>query len=69
MDSVKDFTELSFAGKRVLVATTGSYEYREALKEEGFKYMKERRCWEMSESEERLGILKEKYPAVTFALR
>ena len=65
---VKHITDISFSGTRKIIATKGSFEHKELLKEEGFHYVKEKRWWERAGEYEDLKGYKEKFPDVFFSL-
>ena len=65
---VKHVTDISFLGNRKIIATKGSFEHKELLKEDGFHYVKEKRWWEKNGEYEDLKEYKEKYPEVIFSL-
>lgn len=66
---ISDACELEIKVSGYIIASKGSYEYREDLKSEGFFYDKKKKAWKKSVAEDIQDIIKDfrnRYPAIEF---
>ena len=64
--SVNEATNLSFRKKSYIVAGKGSYEVRDELKADGFRYDKNTKSWKKEGTQDEIPLYVKKYPEVVF---
>ena len=67
---ISDYGQIKFKKKCIIIAAEGSYEAKDRLKEEGFRYNAKKRCWEYevdeADTSRRFHEFIKKYPDVNF---